>query len=365
MRKRDFSISDDKRISCLSFCSLCVGKKHRFRNLFPFGNLPLKRCFLFFIYDLISRSSIRRTAAFLSPLFSEILRPDRTRSGRCRICGCFQDRSDGSGLRTGRRARSKPSTAHPSQSSEVPDRSVCWRGSRLPLPQFFPGVCRRHGKICKEGVHTVEMAFVASGEGTAVYRVVDIIEEPEIHLINLFPQLHRIQLRRAFFVPWAEVDLEISGQPVVIVVDYLSRRCVDQRRNGRSSLVIIISTVIRLREELITEQRVDVVFIVNVFPAKVFLMRGMFYHIDGNLIFQALQLSYDRRAVGPVAQLCPDETVSLITFCLQIVFTVAERSREVIRLSAEIAVFVDLRYGFFWSYADFSSIYNLIIIIRH
>ena len=57
--------------------------------------------------------------------------------------------------------------------------------------------------------------------------------------------------------------------------------------------------------------------------------------------------------------------VSLITFCLQIVFTVAERSREVIRLSAEIAVFVDLRYGFFWSYADFSSIYNLIIIIRH
>lgn len=64
----------------------------------------------------------------------------------------------------------------------------------------------------------------------------------------------------------------------------------------------------------------------------------MFYHIDGNLIFQALQLSYDRRAVGPVAQLCPDETVSLITFCLQIVFTVAERSREVIRLSAEIAV---------------------------
>ena len=94
-------------------------------------------------------------------------------------------------------------------------------------------------------------------------------------------------------------------------------------------------------------------------------MRGMFYHIDGNLIFQALQLSYDRRAVGPVAQLCPDETVSLITFCLQIVFTVAERSREVIRLSAEIAVFVDLRYSFFWSYADFSSIYNLIIIIRH
>lgn len=72
-------------------------------------------------------------------------------------------------------------------------------------------------------------------EGTAVYRVVDIIEEPEIHLVNLFPQLHRIQLRRAFFVPWAEVDLEISGQPVVIVVDYLSRRCVDQRRNGRSS----------------------------------------------------------------------------------------------------------------------------------
>ena len=61
----------------------------------------------------------------------------------------------------------------------------------------------------------------------------------------------------------------------------------------------------------------------------------MFYHIDGNLIFQALQLSYDRRAVGPVAQLCPAETVSLITFCLQIVFTVAERSREVIRLSAE------------------------------
>mgnify|MGYP000541398484 FL=1 len=103
MRKRDFSISDDKRISCPSFCSLCVGKKHRFRSLFPFGNLPLKRCFLFFIYDLISRSSIRRTAAFLSPLFSEILRPDRTRSGRCRICGCFQDRSDGSGLRTGRR----------------------------------------------------------------------------------------------------------------------------------------------------------------------------------------------------------------------------------------------------------------------
>lgn len=152
MRKRDFSISDDKRISCLSFCSLCIGKKHRFRSLFPFGNLPLKRCFLFFIYDLISRSSIRRTAAFLSPLFSEILRPDRTRSGRCRICGCFQDRSDGSGLRTGRRARSKPSTAHPSQSSEVPDRSVCWRGSRLPLPQFFPGVCRRHGKICKEGI---------------------------------------------------------------------------------------------------------------------------------------------------------------------------------------------------------------------
>ena len=96
-------------------------------------------------------------------------------------------------------------------------------------------------------------------------------------------QLHRIQLRRAFFVPWAEVDLEISGQPVVIVVDYLSRRCVAQRRNGRSSLVIIISTVIRLREELITEHRVDVVFIVNVFPAKVFLMRGMFYHIDGNL----------------------------------------------------------------------------------
>lgn len=138
MRKRDFSISDDKRISCLSFCSLCVGKKHLFRSLFPFGNLPLKRCFLFFIYDLISRSSIRRTAAFLSPLFSEILRPDRTRSGRCRICGCFQDRSDGSGLRTGRRARSKPSTVHPSQSSEVPDRSVCWRGSRLPLPQFFP-----------------------------------------------------------------------------------------------------------------------------------------------------------------------------------------------------------------------------------
>ena len=138
MRKRDFSISDDKRISCLSFCSLCIGKKHRFRSLFPFGNLPLKRCFLFFIYDLISRSSIRRTAAFLSPLFSEILRPDRTRSGRCRICGCFQDRSDGSGLRTGRRARSKPSTVHPSQSSEVPDRSVCWRGSRLPLPQFFP-----------------------------------------------------------------------------------------------------------------------------------------------------------------------------------------------------------------------------------
>lgn len=119
MRKRDFSISDDKRISCPSFCSLCVGKKHRFRSLFPFGNLPLKRCFLFFIYDLISRSSIRRTAAFLSPLFSEILRPDRTRSGRCRICGCFQDRSDGSGLRTGRRARSKPSTVHPSQSSEV------------------------------------------------------------------------------------------------------------------------------------------------------------------------------------------------------------------------------------------------------
>ena len=126
-------------LSCLSFCSLCVGKKHRFRSLFPFGNLPLKRCFLFFIYDLISRSSIRRTAAFLSPLFSEILRPDRTRSGRCRICGCFQDRSNGSGLRTGRRARSKPSTVHPSQSSEVPDRSVCWRGSRLPLPQFFPG----------------------------------------------------------------------------------------------------------------------------------------------------------------------------------------------------------------------------------
>ena len=139
MRKRDFSISDDKRISCPSFCSLCVGKKHRFRSLFPFGNLPLKRCFLFFIYDLISRSSIRRTAAFLSPLFSEILRPDRTRSGRCRICGCFQDRSDVSGLRTGRRARSIPSTVHPSQSSEVPDRSVCWRGSRLPLPQFFPG----------------------------------------------------------------------------------------------------------------------------------------------------------------------------------------------------------------------------------
>ena len=138
MRKRDFSISDGKRISCPSFCSLCVEKKHRFRSLFPFGNLPLKRCFLFFIYDLISRSSIRRTAAFLSPLFSEILRPDRTRSGRCRICGCFQDRSDGSGLRTGRRARSKPSTVHPSQSSEVPDRSVCWRGSRLPLPQFFP-----------------------------------------------------------------------------------------------------------------------------------------------------------------------------------------------------------------------------------
>lgn len=138
MRKRDFSISDDKRISCPSFCSLCIGKKHLFRSLFPFGNLPLKRCFLFFIYDLISRSSIRRTAAFLSPLFSEILRPDRTRLGRCRICGCFQDRSDGSGLRTGRRARSKPSTVHPSQSSEVPDRSVCWRGSRLSLPQFFP-----------------------------------------------------------------------------------------------------------------------------------------------------------------------------------------------------------------------------------
>lgn len=138
MRKRDFSISDDKRISCLSFCSLCIGKKHRFRSLFPFGNLPLKRCFLFFIYDLISRSSIRRTAAFLSPLFSEILRPDRTRSGRCRICGCFQDRSDGSGLRTGRRARSKPSTAHPSQSSEVPDRSVCWRGKPSSSPAILP-----------------------------------------------------------------------------------------------------------------------------------------------------------------------------------------------------------------------------------
>lgn len=99
-----------------------------------------------------------------------------------------------------------------------------------------------------EGVHTVEMAFVASGEGTAVYRVVDIIEEPEIHLVNLFPQLHWIQLRRAFLC------------------------------HGRK---------------------------------------------------------------------------------------LTSKSREVIRLSAEIAVFVDLRYGFFWSYADFSSIYNLIIIIRH
>ena len=82
---------------------------------------------------------------------------------------------------------------------------------------------------------------------------------------------------------------------------------------------------------------------------------GQVSRTGGYRIFQALQLSYDRRAVGPVAQLCPDETVSLITFCLQIVFTVAERSREVIRLSAEIAVFVDLRYGFFWSYADFNS----------
>ena len=46
--KKGFSISDDKRISCPSFCSLCVGKKHRFRSLFPFGNLPLKRCFSIF-----------------------------------------------------------------------------------------------------------------------------------------------------------------------------------------------------------------------------------------------------------------------------------------------------------------------------
>ena len=67
-------------------------KKHRSEVYFLWKSAS-ETVFSIFIYDLISRSSIRRTAAFLSPLFPEILRPDRTRSGRCRICGCFQDRS--------------------------------------------------------------------------------------------------------------------------------------------------------------------------------------------------------------------------------------------------------------------------------
>ena len=33
-KKGDFSISDDKRISCLSFCSLCVGKKGTFSEVY-------------------------------------------------------------------------------------------------------------------------------------------------------------------------------------------------------------------------------------------------------------------------------------------------------------------------------------------
>ena len=53
-------------------------KKAPFQKFIFFWKSASERCFLFFIYDLISRSSIRRTAAFLSPLFSEILRPDRT-----------------------------------------------------------------------------------------------------------------------------------------------------------------------------------------------------------------------------------------------------------------------------------------------
>ena len=48
MRKRDFSISDDKRISCLSFCSLCVGKKAPFQKFISFWKSASETVFSIF-----------------------------------------------------------------------------------------------------------------------------------------------------------------------------------------------------------------------------------------------------------------------------------------------------------------------------
>ena len=46
--KKGFSISDDKRISCLSLCSLCVGKKAPFQKFISFWKSASETVFSIF-----------------------------------------------------------------------------------------------------------------------------------------------------------------------------------------------------------------------------------------------------------------------------------------------------------------------------
>ena len=121
MRKGIFPFRTISGFHALPF-AVCASEKAPFQKFISFWKSASETVFSILIYDLISRRSIRRLAV-LSPLFGDSA-PRSYQVGSMSNLRLFQDRSDGSGLRTGRRARSKPSTVHPSQSSEVPDRSI-------------------------------------------------------------------------------------------------------------------------------------------------------------------------------------------------------------------------------------------------